>query len=171
MFFKFALATLSLPFFVAAQVLQSPLQYVKTESDSPMVFLAGSSYYNWREGFMKKMGEKNYIFVTPTADYGEAKKYPLKRIRWEQKYIDEADSYVVWIPRGDRSNPRTLSLTTLFELGRFVEYTNKPLIIGIEQGYVMRDELINQLRQLRNDVIITDSLDALAKEAQRVIKK
>lgn len=153
-----------------AKVIKTPDEYEKKEMKWKAIFLAGSAHYDWRESFIKSCCDEHFVFFDPISSKEYSTKFPLKRIRWEHRHISLADVFVVWIPKGMDKDAKTLSMTTLFECGRFVEQKNKPLFVGIEEGYVHRNELVNQLQQLRKDVIITDSLEALAKQVKNHLK-
>ncbi|MCI5052389.1 MAG: nucleoside 2-deoxyribosyltransferase domain-containing protein [Simkaniaceae bacterium] len=126
------------------------------QKSSQLVFLAGTISTPWRAQLTTLLQSTDYTLLSPA--HGPQ----VKRIEWEQTYIDRADILVMWISANKPGDPYTLSLTSLFELGRFT-HMNKPLYIGIEPGYALRDELILQLRALRPELIIHESLEALAK--------
>ncbi|MBI5274645.1 MAG: hypothetical protein HY860_06315 [Chlamydiales bacterium] len=160
--FLFAIAS------VNGQIINPSMDYQKQPNDPPALFLAGSASDPWREKLIQSLNVSSYVYLDPTEVQDH---HSLKKIRWEHRHIELASAFVVWIPKGQKSNPKTLSLNTLFDCGRFIEMKNKPLIVGIEQGYVMRDALVKELRQLRPDIIITDSLEALSRETSQAIKK
>lgn len=147
---------------IHAQHVISPSEFVKEKfSEKASVFLAGSAAYPWREHFKGMMATDQVVFLDPmNPDADEiCREHTLK---WEIEHINKADVLLVWVPKGEEASVKTLSLTTLFEVGRFVEMKNKPLVVGVEKGHYLRDELIGQLKFLRPDVIVVDSLDALA---------
>ncbi len=153
-----------------AQVITFSVDYVKPQNSQPVVFLSGISQDGWRGKFIQQTGVDRFVYIDPT-DALPQDRQSLRKIRWEEAQIDNADAFVLWIPKGRAGDPKTLSLKTLFECGRFSEMKKKPLLIGIEQGYVMRDSLVEHLKQIRSDVIITDSLEALSRETEKVVKK
>jgi len=142
------------------QLIVSPEDYTKKADDPPLVFLAGSAAYPWRQEVIKKSGELALTFIDPVnhALHFHRQK---ERIRWEQKQIAQADILFVWIPKGEPDKSFTLSMTSLFELGRFCEMRDKVLLVGIDPGHLRSEEISGQLHFLRPDVYVHRSLETL----------
>ncbi len=138
--------------------IQSPEEYVTSES--PAVFLAGSAAFPWRECFKKNISPEEAVLLDPLNE-DLTQNDPVRRIQWEADHINHADILLVWLPESDKTNHYTYSLTSLFETGRFVQMKEKPLLVGIAPGYIRRDELFTQLKVLRPEVVVVDSLEAL----------
>ncbi|MEC7839994.1 MAG: nucleoside 2-deoxyribosyltransferase domain-containing protein [Chlamydiota bacterium] len=137
----------------------SPYEYQKSAFETKKsVFLAGSAALPWRENFKNKMQDDHVIFFDPMNSNAELISRS-KTLKWEIDHIDKADVIIAWIPEGEPASTRTWSLTTLFELGRFVEMKRKPLIVGISPKHYMFAELLNQFKVLRPDAQVVSSLD------------
>ncbi len=141
----------------AAQVVKSP-SFEGGAGRGLRVFLAGSSFYDWREDLIQAFSEKELTFFDPL--YRVSMKRELG-VAWEQKHIAEADVIVVWIPKGDLDNLRSLSITTIFELGRFVEMKDKPLIVGVHEDHPYKRELTLQLKGIKEDLEVFHHLEDL----------
>lgn len=140
---------------------QKPLQ-------EKTVFLAGSAAYRWRDQFRIMMAEDKVVLIDPiNYEFREPKRN--LSLMWEVDHIEKADILLAWIPPGITTNPHTLSLTTLFELGRFIEMKHKPLFVGISQEHHMAQELTHQVTLLRPDAVIVHSLEDLAEKLRKLL--
>ena len=122
----------------------------------PKVFLGGSLITPWRDRLITLLRDTNYTLYNPAHPEIPG------RIEWEQSHIEKADILLMWIAKNTPRDSYTLSLTSLFELGRFIEMEGKTLIVGIDPDYAMHEELTLQLRRLRPELTIFDSIDSLA---------
>jgi hypothetical protein len=152
-------------FGTAQSHIQSPEEYVTSEA--PAAFLAGSAVFPWREAVKKNISPEEAVLFDPMNDQ-LAEENPMKRVQWEVDHMDYADIVVVWLPKEDQTKPHTFSLTSLFEMGRFVQMKDKPLVVGIAPEYIRRDELVTQLKVLRPEVTVVNSLDALQEQLRAV---
>ena len=146
----------------------TPERYVEKLTHDKSVFLAGSAAYKWRDEFRKLMEKDNVVLLDP-INYELQHQQRENSLMWEVEHIEKADILLTWIPQGDRSNPHTLSLTTLFELGRFAEMKNKPLFVGISPDHHMQKELTIQMGLLRPDAVVVHSLQDLANELRKTL--
>lgn len=134
--------------------------------ETKSVFLAGSAAYRWRDRFKQMMADDELILLDP-INYEKREPNREYSLMWEVDHIEKADILLTWIPSGEKSLPHTLSMTTLFELGRFAEMKDKSLIVGISTGHHMYSELVYQISQLRPDAVLVHSLEDLAEELRK----
>jgi len=140
----------------------SPVEYQKERSETrKSVFLAGSAAFFFFLEFREMLEKDHVVFLDPkNTDLDLICRSTT--LKWEIEHIEKADVLLAWIPEGDPSSTRTLSLTTLFELGRFAEMKEKPLIVGISPKHYLFSEIHRQLRVLRPDAVVVVSLEELA---------
>jgi Nucleoside 2-deoxyribosyltransferase like len=150
--------------------IQTPEIFYDQRQELKAVFLAGSALYRWRDEFKQMMTDDDVILFDP-INY--EKRHPDRKVSlmWESNHIDKADILLVWIPTGVKSNLGTLSLTTLVELGRFIEMKDKRLIVGISKEHHLSEELMHQVSYLRPDATIVHSLEDLAHELRNSIRR
>lgn len=147
--------------------LSTPEIYDSSSNDRLSVFLAGSASFPWRIEFEKKLNDHELTLIDPTYKKND----PWTRIdhiRWEHEHIDKADVLLAWLPANEETKLHTLSLTTLFELGRFAQMKEKKIVMGIHPEYYKRNEVMLQLSILRPEVEIVSSLDELAVELNKI---
>ncbi|MBB64659.1 MAG: hypothetical protein CMO81_06300 [Waddliaceae bacterium] len=144
---------------------QSPQLLQSCNKKGLSIFLAGTVSNSWRNTLMDSFQEDPAIFLIPINDWAHENDRSF-RVTWEQQHIDEADLIVLWLAPPQANNPRTLSLTTLFELGRIIEMKDKPVIIGIHPNYPLRRELEIQLACLGRRHCLVDSVEEIALKIQ-----
>lgn len=115
------------------------------------IFLAGGmGKTNWRERIIKNI-ETNYDIINPTNnDYND--KILKKQCLWELEYIKRCDIILFWFPS---DTPGSISL---FELGYSIGIS-KNIIMGIDDNYQYKNDLLNRVKLLYNNTIIFNKLD------------
>lgn len=78
-----------------------------------------------------------------------------EQISWEHRMLRQADKILFWFPAA------TLCPIVLYELGAW-SMTDKPIAIGIEEGYQRTDDVVIQTQLVRPDVPIVGTLEDLA---------
>lgn len=146
--------------------IRTPNTLEETVSEEKTVFLAGSAASRWRDRFKQMMAKDNVILIDP-INFDNREPDRSLSLMWEIEHIGKADILLAWIPPGIKSNPHTLSLTTLFELGRFTEMKDKPLIVGISRDHHMANELTHQVSLLRPDAVVVHTLEDLATQLRK----
>jgi hypothetical protein len=81
------------------------------------------------------------------------------QIEWEHRHLRRASSILFWFA-ADALQP-----IALYELGAW-SMTSKPLFVGAHPQYVRRADVILQTRLARPELVVVDSLAALATEAR-----
>jgi hypothetical protein len=125
----------------------------------PSLFLAGgiSNCPDWQSILAAQLETTDWTLINPRRLDFDATNPSLaeEQIRWEHKHLRLASAIAFWFPS------ETLCPITLYELGAW-SMTQKPLFIGTHPSYARRLDVIVQTRLVRPDVIVVDSLEALA---------
>lgn len=151
-----ALLLLSVNVALARPAIVTQSQSQVTCENHPKVFLGGSLITPWRDRLISHLRDTDYTLYNPAHPGAPG------RIEWEQNHIDKSDILLMWIAKNTPRDSYSLSLTSLFELGRFIEMRGKTLLVGIDPDYALREELTLQLRRLRPELTIYDSIDSLS---------
>ena len=119
------------------------------------MFLAGgiSNCPNWQREIALKLNDTDLTVYNPRRD-----NFPMgdlvegkKQIRWEWKYLQEADYISFWFPK------ETLCPITLFELGSW-SMSDKKIFVGCHLDYARRFDVEEQLELRRPEVEIVYDL-------------
>ena len=86
------------------------------------------------------------------------------QIKWEYKYLEKADIIVFWFPAEGKC------MITLLELGAYSS-TKKPLIIGVDNEYVRKLDVYEQVALRRPELSIVSSLDDIIQEIEFQVRK
>jgi len=142
---------------------------VRTEN-STKIFLAGgiTNCPDWQSetigameiySFPKTQGIFSFIKQNITIYNPRRKNFPIDdpnaaevQIVWEYKHLQGADLVVFWFSRG------SLNPIVLYELGRWGNSSDKPIIIGVDEEYERKKDVIMQTGLARPDVVIRSSL-------------
>ena len=81
----------------------------------------------------------------------------VRQIEWEFRHLRRAWLRAFWFP------PQTLCPITLFELGAW-SASDDPLCVGVHPDYARKLDVHHQLRLVRPEVTVVDSLSALASD-------
>ena len=82
-----------------------------------------------------------------------------EQIVWEYEALDRSDAILFWFAGGASPQP-----ITLYELGSWAR-TDKPLIVGVDPGYMRSIDVHTQLGLIRPGLPISDTLDDLLARA------
>lgn len=110
----------------------------------------------------------NYAVFNPRRkDFDMQADTAYEQIRWEFEYLRKADIISFWFCK-ERLQP-----IALYELGAW-SMTSKPMIVGVEHGYLREFDVRTQTALARPDVEIVNTLRDLverikAAEAQMVM--
>lgn len=141
------------------------------------LFLAGgiTSCPDWQSEILEKLfrdSEKfdyldNVIVYNPRRHF-----FPIdipdeseRQIKWEFDKLKEADIIAFWFSEG------SLNPIVLYELGKWGNSSNIPIVIGISDGYERKSDVEIQTRLARPDIQITYTLKDFYYEILREIKK
>ncbi|QDS99220.1 nucleoside 2-deoxyribosyltransferase domain-containing protein [Adhaeretor mobilis] len=135
--------------------LEAPTEY---DADGRAVFLAGgiTDAENWQSDLIESLQGVDATVLNPRR-----KEFPmndesagLQQIEWEHRHLAKADLIAFWFP------PQTLCPIALFELGACCA-SSVPLVVGTSPEYARRFDVVTQLRLLRPEVNVHDSLEEL----------
>jgi hypothetical protein len=144
------------------------IRYIEAPNDIELkgksIFLAGgiSDCPDWQKPLSERILNTipDLTVINPRRNdwgfTGKADKESEIQIRWEHRYLRQADAIMFWFPK------ETLCPITLFELGAALNmYPNTTKIfIGCEPGY-QRDFDVRIQTSLLTDLRIVDNLDEL----------
>lgn len=143
-------------------VVEAPNYFRGLYKVSP-VFLGGgiSDCPDWQSYFINesKKLEADFIFFNPRrADFNMKDPEQTKlQIAWEHEHLELAGIQVFWFPK------ETLCPITLFELGKYCR-SDKHLIVGCHPDYKRREDVIEQLKLVRPDLVVYSSLNSMVTE-------
>jgi hypothetical protein len=120
---------------------------IETINENCKLFLAGgiSNCPDWQEQLVNRLGKipKLTVYNPRRDDFN--KDTEMEQICWEHDKLAKADIIVFWFTNA------TNCPITLYELGKY-STTNKPMVIGIEEGYTRKSDVIIQTSLARPDV-------------------
>ena len=123
------------------------------------IFLAGGimeTKYDWQQEMTDRLSDTNLVVLNPRRnDFPKEDPYATThQIKWEYDHLRKADMILFWFPA------EAPCMTSLFELGTW-SYSDKPLFVGIEPGYIKRGGMIKQLALVRPDMPVVSNLEDL----------
>lgn len=81
-----------------------------------------------------------------------------KDIKWQYEALIYSNVIAFWFPKD--ADPTF----AMFDLGRWTSY-EKPLCVGVEKGFAHEKFIIQNLSYTNKDIVVTHSLEDLAKDA------
>ncbi len=147
-----------------ALIIEAPNEVYSLENSSNIkLFLAGgiSNCPNWQKDLIEKL--KNFPKLTiynprrenfPIEDKDAAE----EQITWEFNHLRDSNIIIFWFSRG------SLNPIVLYELGRWGNSSNIPILIGIDPEYERKQDVIIQTQLSRPEVPIYESLDEIVEE-------
>jgi len=125
---------------------------------SPSIFLAGgiTGVGNWQKDTANalEMLFPNLLVMNPRRENFDVNDPSAagEQIKWEHHHLMKAEQHLFWF------SDETLQPIALFELGKISAHVGKPLHVGVHPLYKRRMDVIIQLRHVRPDVYVYDSL-------------
>jgi len=133
-------------------------------SNAPLLFLAGgiSLCPDWQEEMANQLKDSKIVIFNPrrndmTNNYQEI----VKQIKWEKNHIDIATMVSFWFPK------ESICPITLLEFGKVLVQQDKKMFVGIEDSYVRRLDLVEQLALHRPEVHWVNSISKLVDQIKR----
>ena len=127
------------------------------------IFLAGgiTNCPDWQKKLVKLLEKTSLVVYNPRR-----KDFPIddpnasfEQIKWEHKYLREADFISFWFSRG------SLNPIVLFELGRWSHFLlGKVIFVGVDPEYIRRQDVEIQLKLEKPDIKLVYSLKDLSDE-------
>jgi hypothetical protein len=150
-----------------ALIIEAPNEVYSLENNRNIkLFLAGgiSNCPDWQSEIITNLKNikgltvynprrKNFPINDPNA--AEA------QITWEYNHLKEVDIILFWFSRG------SLNPIVLYELGRWGNSSNKKMIIGLDNEYERKEDVIIQTNLSKVDPIIVNSLDEVVEEIKK----
>ncbi len=136
------------------------------------IFLAGgiTNCPDWQTELIEKL--KNSDITTDLDIYNPRRKnFPIhdknafiEQISWEFEKLKIADMIIFWFSRG------SLNPIVLYELGMWGNSRNyTQIIIGIDEGYERRQDVIIQTTLARPEVLIVNSLEKMVEKIKMMV--
>lgn len=139
----------------------------KFSKNKKSIFLAGSitDCPDWQKDVIEELKDLDIIIFNPRR-----KNFPIKnpnaafqQIKWEHDMLRKADIIPFWFSK------ETLGPIVLYELGAH-SMTNKPITIGMNNGYERKNDVIVQTSLVRPDIKITSDFKVFIKNIKSLIK-
>lgn len=86
-----------------------------------------------------------------------------QQITWEFNHLRDADVVIFWFSKG------SLNPIVLYELGMWGNSNNRPMIVGIDEGYERKQDVEIQTRLSRPEVPIVYSLEEMSEKIYDLI--
>jgi len=137
------------------------------------IFLAGgiTNCPDWQTDIIAKLRGSNIIIDLDIYN-PRRKNFPihdpnasLEQIKWEFEKLKNADMIIFWFSRG------SLNPIVLYELGMWGNSRNTPIIIGTDNEYERKRDVIIQTNLARSDLPLLCSLEGIVEEIKRVIEE
>jgi len=138
----------------------------------PTIFLAGgiTNCPDWQSEIIQmfeiNMGIYDVVIFNPRR-----KDFPINnptatelQIRWEYEHLHDAAIIIFWFARG------SLNPIVLYELGRWGNSSNRPIVIGCDPEYLRIRDIEIQTKLSRPDLVIHRSLESVANQTKRLIE-
>lgn len=117
--------------------------------DGLCVFLAGgiTGCPDWQKTATAALGDLDVTVFNPRRSTFplDAPEAETAQVGWEYSHLRRADVRLFWFP----ASPTSHQPIALYELGMAATLQDAVLVVGAEQGYVRRTNLVAQLSQAR----------------------
>lgn len=131
----------------------------------PCIFLAGgiTNCSDWQSYARELLDPRWTIFNPRRSNFDISDPTESKRqIEWEFEFLDRANVILFWFAGGPSPQP-----ITLYEFGRHLALRSSRILVGCDDDYSRRFDVITQYRLARphTDHYVHSSLEALCAEA------
>lgn len=121
-------------------------------------FLAGgiTNCEDWQNYAIDKLNsEEGLVLLNPRrVDFDTSNlQDEAFQIQWEHERLVEATYCLFWFP------PETLCPITLFELGKWLGWGKRGLVVGCHPDYKRRRDVVHQTQLMRPGFVVYSSLD------------
>ncbi len=155
-----------------ALIIECPNEiYTNENINNVKLFLAGgiSNVPDWHSIVIDRLKEyENFTIYNPRRSFFDINNKNLleEQVIWEYNHLESADIISFWFAK------ETLNPITLYELGKWANSTNKEIVIGIENEYLRKEDVIIQTKLARPDIkVICSNIESLCKEIITKLKK
>tara|TARA_Y100000310_G_C20676689_1_gene813512 strand:- start:880 stop:1404 length:525 start_codon:yes stop_codon:yes gene_type:complete len=135
---------------------------VETEAENVSLFLAGgiTNCPDWQSELIKSIKH-----LEPLSIFNPRRKnFPIndpkaseQQITWEYKHLRDSNIIIFWFSKG------SLNPIVLYELGRWGNSSEKDIIVGVDDEYTRKQDVIVQTKLSRPYVDIVFKLDDISK--------
>lgn len=150
--------------------IRAPEPYDPVDGDGPSVFLAGgiTAVEDWQTRAEALLGRADFpvtVFNPRRDDFDVTRvSDTVEQIAWEHRFLRTADLVLFWFADGPSVQP-----ITLFELGGAIERAGR-VVVGAHPAYQRALDVREQLRLVRPEVEVHESLEGLVGEALGVLR-
>ena len=135
-----------------------------------LLFLAGgiTSCPDWQQDYRKLLeNEPNLILLNPRRKNFDVRDPNASdfQITWEHENLEGSDMVSFWFPE------ETLCPITLFELGKISAKQSKPIFVGTHPNYKRKFDVIKQLQLIRPSITVVHSLENLADQIIKYLRR
>jgi hypothetical protein len=143
-------------------------EYSLAVQNSYKIFLAGgiTNCPDWQSEIIELIHQKyathelNFTLYNPRRP-----SFPMdkpeeaeRQIVWEYQHLKEANEYIFWFSRG------SLNPIVLYEYGKWVTSSNKPVIVGVDPDYERKEDVLVQTALARPEINIMSSLNEIVEQ-------
>ena len=138
-----------------------------TMSDNIKLFLGGgiSNCPDWQAEMIEHFINSAHVTIYNPRREDFSPDNEEQQICWEFDKLSKADMLVFWFPK------ETVCPITLYELGKWGNSTKTPMVIGIEEEYTRKRDIIIQTELARPEIQIATDFDDFLWEAENMLKK
>jgi hypothetical protein len=153
-----------------ALIIEAPNEVYSLENHSNVkLFLAGgiTNCPDWQATILEKL--KNFPHLTiynprrsnfPIGDPIAAE----AQITWEYNHLRDSDAIIFWFAKG------SLNPIVLYELGRWGNSSQKPILIGIDPEYERKQDVLIQTQLSRPEITVFESLDDMVEKLYAIFE-
>lgn len=130
------------------------------------MFLAGgiTGCPDWQSTIAELLTDTDLVLLNPRRpDFpiGD-KSAAYQQILWEFMHLRKAERILFWFPAENAAG----CPIALYELGAWL-MTDKPVVVGVEPGYVREEDVVIQTQLQRPNIVVVDSLFDLAEAVRQ----
>lgn len=139
--------------------------YSIENNQNAKIFLAGgiNNCPDWQSDIISKLKADTAIADKPVTFYNPRRaNFPIhdpnaseQQIAWEFQHLRDANAILFWFAKG------SLNPIVLYELGRWGNSSNIPIIIGCDPEYERKQDVIIQTALSRPEVHVWDDFDKM----------
>lgn len=149
------------------RVVEAPEPYEPAPGDGPSVFLAGgiTGCPDWQATAIARFTGTSLVVFNPRRTAFDVARgdTAVQQIAWEYERLSGADLTLFWFPAGAALQP-----IALYELGfaaAGARAGTRRIVVGAEDGYPRRLDVVEQLRHALPAVTVHPDLDATLEAA------
>jgi hypothetical protein len=151
-----------------AKIITAPEKEIQPDRNKNKLFLAGgiTNCLDWQSitvNFLKEIPDttiynprrQNFPMDNPNAAE--------EQIKWEYEHLKKSNIIAFWFSRG------SLNPISLYELGKWGNSSSIPIIIGVDDEYKRKKDVIIQTKLARPQIKVQESFDFFLYEIYKTI--